>query len=278
MPTSPPTVVRKRLGRKLRVHQGDQPNKAIAAALGWPESKYSRILSGHQRASIPDVRRLLDHLGVDEPEQEKLLTLAREAQRVGWWHQFSDVLPEDFSAFMDLENEASIISNFEESMIPGLLQTGDYARVLLRSGQVTDDEDDIERRLTARLGRQEIFDRKHPPQTRFVIGEAAIRQQIGGRKVLYNQLEHIMSIRDLLTVTVQVVPFVAGGHAATTSFAIFEFEDDPTVVYLDLIRSSVYVEKSQAVGGYVDAFQDARGVALSPKASADLIAEVMKEL
>lgn len=278
MPTSPPTVVRKRLGRKLRAHQGDQPNKAVAAALGWPESKYSRILSGHQRASIPDVRRLLDHLGVDEDEQEKLLTLTREAQRVGWWHQFSDVLPEDFGAFMDLEYEAAIISEFTESVVPGLLQTEAYARTLLRSGQVSDNEEDIERRLTARLGRATIFNRKHPPQARFVVGEAAIRQQIGGRKVLLQQLEHLLEVSDMLTLTFQVVPFTAGGHAATTGFVIFEFEDDPTVVYLDLIRSSVYVEKPSAVGGYVDAFQDARGVALSPKASRELTLEVMKEL
>lgn len=278
MANSSPTVRRKRLGRTLRQHRADRKASDVAAAMGWSEAKFSRIETGHQQVKHTEVRRLLDHYDVTGEGRAALMALARDAQQIGWWHEYSDVLPEGFSAFLDLEHEASSISNYEEILIPGLLQTEDYARALLRTGQVTDNDDDVERRLEARTGRQDILRREHPPQMRFVVSEAAIRQQVGGPAVLRAQLARLLELGEMLTVTLQVVPFTTNGHAATTSFVIFEFTDDPTVVYLDLIRSSLYVEKPAAISGYVDALADDRGEALSPKASDGLIAQIMKEL
>lgn len=279
MAASQSTVRRKRLGRQLQALRGDQRAEDIGAELGWSQTKVSRIERGKQNASPPDVRRLLDLYGVTGTERDGLVALAREAQQQGWWHQYSRVLPQAFGSFIDLESEAATISNFEESSVPGLLQTEEYTRAVLRSPArepVKDDE--IDRQVDTRIGRQEILRRDRPPRLYYVLDEGVIRRQVGSRDTLRGQLKRLLDAADMLTVTIQVFPYAAGGHYSPTSFVLFDFDGDPPVVYASLLGSSVYVEKPAAISAYRDAFSEERAAALSPAATIDLIAAQLKEL
>lgn len=281
MPTIQPTVRRRRLGRKLRAARDATGLGAedVAARFNWSQSKVSRIEVGRQKAKPPDVRRLLDLYEVTGDEREALVTLAREAQQEGWWHQYSRVLPEDFGSFIDLEHEAAFIGWVEQNSVPGLIQTEDYVRAQLRTGDEATDDDDVERRVDARMGRQTILRRDRPPKLQFVIDEGVTRRLVGGRTVMRAQLQRLLDVADMLNVSLQVMSFEAGAHHSPGSFVLFDFEDDdPSVVYASLLGSSVYVEKVRAIAMYRAAFIDERAASLSPAASVDRIAAVMKEL
>lgn len=251
----------------------------MARALGWHPSKLSRIEHGETRTTTTDVRKLLDLYDADEQERTGLVALTREAGLPGWWHEYNSVLPRDFGSFIDLEREATVISTYETADVPGLLQTEPYARAQLRAGRFTDSDEEIERRVEARMARQELLNRRHPPRMRFVMNEGAVRRLVGGAKVMRGQLARLIEIGGSLMTSVAVVPYVAGAHAATVSFALFDFDgDDPPIVYSELLGSSVYVEKPEAVTLYRAAFDDVLAAALSPVESAALMADIEKEL
>lgn len=287
MPTTTfSTVVRRRLGRRLRAHRADRLLDDVGTAMKerdpggrWSTSKISRLENGTNKPSSSDVRRLLDYYDVADEDRPAMMALCREAQQLGWYHEYNDVLPEGFGAFVDLEQHATLINTWEESRIPGLLQTETYARCQLRSGLISDEEE-IDRRIEARMARQEIFTRAPcPPRMRFVFGEAAIHQQVGCAEVMHRQLAQLLDISDRLTVSLGVVPFSAGPHAAMVGFTLFEFdaEEDPPTGYVELLTGSVYVERSDSVAMYRAAFENASAAALSPAESARLIEAKMKE-
>lgn len=240
----------------------------------WSKSKLSRLETGMSKPSSTDIGRLLDYYGVsrDSGERRELMALCREAQQLGWYHEYTDVLPERFNEFIDQEEQAAAIDTWEEARLPGLLQTSDYARAQLRGGLIVDEEE-IERRVEARIARQEIFERTPAPRMRFVVGEAAIRQQVGGPGVMHEQLKHLLKVADRLGVSLGVVPFTAGPHAAIVSFTLFDFdaEEDPPTAYVELLTGSVYVEKPEGVAMYRAAFDSVNAAALSPAESVKLI-------
>lgn len=251
----------------------------MAGALGWSPSKVSRIEHGSVKATTTDIRRLLDLYEVAAGDRPALLALARQGAQLGWWHEYSDVLPEAFGSFVDLEAEASAISNYEQSDIPGLLQTEDYARAQLRAGQFTDSDAEIERRVEARIARQDLLYREHPPRLVFVLDESAVRRLVGGAEVMRKQLQQLIDFSSMLTVMIGVVPYSAGAHAAPISFALFDFDgEDPTVVYCGLLGGSLYVEKPEAIAMYRAAFEAVLAAACSPAESARLLATIAKEM
>src|SRR6516165_3868846 len=235
-PGSGPTVLRILLGsqlRRLREARGitrDDAGYTIRAS----GSKISRMELGRVSFKERDVQDLLNLYGVDEEEAQSLVALARQANSPGWWHKYGDVLPDWFGVYVGLEEAASLIWLYEVQFIPGLLQTADYARAVIRLGQPSATPAEVERRVGLRLARQELLTKPGGPRLWAIVDEAALRRPIGGEEVMREQLERLIEATQEPNITLQVVPFRSGGHAAEAgAFTIMRFPevDLPDVVY-----------------------------------------------
>jgi transcriptional regulator with XRE-family HTH domain len=282
-PGSGPTVLRILLGaqlRRLREVNGitrEQAGYMIRAS----ESKISRMELGRVGFKERDVVDLLALYGVTgSKEQEALIALARQANAPGWWHRYGDVLPGWFQSYVGLEAAASLIRTYEVQFVPGLLQTEDYARAVVRLGHANSPTAEIERRVRLRTTRQQILTRPRPVHLWAVVDEAALRRAIGGRDVMRAQLEHLTSVTQLPSVTLQIVPFGAGGHAAAGgAFSILRFPDQelPDVVYTEQLTSALYLDKREDVDRYLDAMERLCIEAEPPAASPDLLTAILND-
>jgi hypothetical protein len=190
-------------------------------------------------------------------EREALLSLAREANTPGWWQGYSDILPHWLEPYFGLEAAASFIRNFELQFIPGLLQTEGYARALIRLGNAPS-EDDVVRRVEARLSRQEILRRATPPRLWAVIDESALCRPIGGRTVMRDQVRQLIEMCDHPFVTLQILPFQAGAHPAMGGpFTILRFSEPDLrdVVYIEQLTSALYLDKPTEVDSYLEVME-----------------------
>jgi hypothetical protein len=203
-----------------------------------------------------DVADLLTLYGItEEAERAPLLALVREANQLGWWYSFSDVLPGWFESFIGLETAATLIRTYEIQFIPGLLQTEDYARAVIAQGACRGGVSDetVERRVGVRMSRQKILDRPDPPRLWAVVDEAAIRRRIGGPAVMRAQLQHLIAVTEKPNLAVQVMPFTFGGHVAEGgAFSVLRFPepDVPDVVYLEHLSGAAYLERKEDVEYY----------------------------
>lgn len=274
------TVTSRRLGRRLAALRGKRDAREVAAEMGWDPSFLSKVEHGERRIKPADLRALLTLYEASDHERRGLVALNSETTGPNWLHEYSAALPEDFGAFLDLERHATVISEYSQLHVPGLLQTAEFARAQMRQTDMTvDSDDEIESRVEARLARQKILDRTHPPRIRWVLEEAVLRRQVGSRQVMRDQLTHILEVSDRLTNSLVVVRYNAGAHAAHTSFVLFELDhDDPPVAYHELLTGSVYLDKTETVAKYMTAFESALTAALSPSQSMQFIAAVRKEL
>jgi transcriptional regulator with XRE-family HTH domain len=246
----------------------------VARQLEWSTSTVFRIETGRSRPQPGNVRVLLDLYGVTGPERDGLIQLAREARQPGWWHSFRDVLPNPYEVYIGLESGAASIRNFEPTVIPGLLQTEEYAREMFRNGPRELDQDDIERRVQVRLERQRILAREDRPRLWAVIDEAVIRRIVGDPAVMRGQLRHLAESAEQGKTTLQVVPFRAGAHAGTTGpFVILDFPEptDPAVVYVETLAGDIYLEERTDVTRYTIAFDRLLAAALHPDDSMRLV-------
>jgi transcriptional regulator with XRE-family HTH domain len=242
-----------------------------ARQLDMSKSNLSRIENAQIGIKPRDVRAALALYGLTGDEAESLIEVARGALLRGWWHRYSDVLPDWFEVYVGLEADAAALSTYESETVPGLLQVDEYARAMY---EITAGDDDVERKVSARMQRQELLRRRPPVVLSAVLNEAVLRRPIGGPAVMARQLDHLVRASELPNVTVQVLPFAAGGHPAmTTPYVIVEFAeaaDDP-VVYLDNLSHGQAFTDPEYVERYTLVHQKLRDSALSPEASAALI-------
>ena len=283
-PRGGPTVLRIMLGnqlRRLREAGGITPDEAGYEIRG-SRSKISRIEHGRVGFKERDVEDLLTLYGVtDEDLRASMLTLARQANTPGWWAKYNDVLPVWFEPYLGLETAASLIRSFELQFVHGLFQTEDYARAVTILGYGPGAIDEIERRVSVRVRRQAVLTSADPPRVWFVIDEAALRRPIGGRQVMRAQLKHLLEAATLPNVTIQVVPFRRGGHAAAGgSFTILRFAapDLPDVVYLEQLTSALYLEERRDVDHYMEVMNRLSAEAHTPVATTRFLQEILKEL
>lgn len=280
-----PAVRRRKLGAELRaLRTGTGLTSGEAARLvGWHQSKVSRIETGASGVKPADVRLLLDAYGVrDARLREVLLALAGSdgAGRHHWWHAYRGVLPPAYRDFISLESQASAMRTLETSVVPGLLQTPEYARAVTRAatGGTDDGTDDrIDALVAVRLARQEVLRADPPLRFSAVLDEAVLRREVGGPEVMRRQLERLVEAARLPQVTLQVLPFTAGEHVGVTGpFVIFSFSStsDLDVVVLDHLTSSLYLERKEDLQAYTEAFDTLRLHALSPEESLDHIAAI----
>lgn len=268
---------RRRLAAELRRMrtEAEMSITEVVAELGWQGSKLSRIENRQIGISTTDVRRLLNLYGVDDPQQmHRLVEMARRAKERGWWESYGATLPTETRTMIGIETEASLIRTYEQALIPGLLQTPDYAHAVIRAARPTDSQEVINERVEVRLARQALLEEKEAPQLWVVINEGAVRQGVGSRETMAAQLRSLTELHDRRNVVIQVLPFTAGEHPAMVgSFSIFTFpaEDETGTVYIETMNSALMLEKPLDLETYGDAFNHLRAAALSPRDSNDLI-------
>ncbi|GAA3501533.1 helix-turn-helix transcriptional regulator [Streptomyces prasinosporus] len=276
-----PAVRRRKLGaelRTLRTSAGLTSGEA-ARLVGWHQSKVSRIETGTSGVKPADVRLLLDAYEVADPQlRDLLLVLSGSGDGDGrhhWWHAYRGVLPPTYRDFISLESQASAMRTLETTVVPGLLQTPEYARAVTRAALEGASEERLDALVEVRLARQDVLRTDPPLELSAVLDEAVLRREVGGPGVMSRQLERLVEAARLPQVRLQVLPFSAGAHIGVTGpFVIFSFSrtSDLDVVVLDHLTSSLYLERKEDLRAYSEAFNALSIHALSPEDSLDFIA------
>ena len=277
-----PTVPRMLLGsllHRFREAAGITPDQA-GYEIRASRSKISRMENGRVRFKERDVTDLLKLYGItDEKTQAGMVALVHQANSPGWWSKYTDIMADWFEAYLGLEAASSVIRTFELQFVHGLFQTEAYARAVTLLGHTAAAADEIDRRVSMRLKRQDLLTGTGPPQVWSVIDEGALRRPVGGRTVMRAQLSRLLEVSDLRQVTVQVVPFARGGHAAAGgSFTILRFgePDVPDVVYIEQLTSALYLDKREDVDHYMEVMNHLSTEALTPASSARFVAEMIR--
>ena len=279
-----PTVLRIVLGtqlRKLREAKGisrEEAGEYIRAS----HAKISRLELGRVGLKERDVEDLLTLYGVtDDNERKVFLDLVNQARQPGWWHRYNDLLPNWFELYLRLEQESSYIRCFDHQTIPGLLQTEDYARNVIRFGHGSTTRDELERRVHLRLNRQKVLTQPGAPRFWAVVDEAALRRPIGGPETMRAQYKHILNMVEHPNITLQILPFERSGYAVLSgSFTILRFNhaDLPDLVYIEQLTSSVYHDKRNEVEPYLSHIERITIQALTPTESIKFLQQMIKEL
>ncbi|WLQ32453.1 helix-turn-helix transcriptional regulator [Streptomyces castrisilvae] len=280
-----PAVRRRKLGEELRSlrHASGLTSREAAGLLGWHQSKVSRIETGVSGVRPEDVQRLLDAYGMQDPKLREVLgALAGSAGGggAGWWHAYRGLIPPQYRDFISLESQARTARTLETSVVPGLLQTADYARAVTRASLDGLPTGQVDSLVEVRLTRQGVLRSDPPLRLSAVLDEAVLRREVGGRRVMREQLRHLARVSQLPHVRLQILPFSVGGYVSLTSpFVIFSFPtaSDLDVVVLDHLTSSLYLERKEDLAAYSSAFRTLQTHALSPEHSLDLIAAIDRD-
>jgi transcriptional regulator with XRE-family HTH domain len=277
-----PRVQRRRLSLELRRARDAVKFKQaeVAQAMDWSSSKLVRIERGDVNVSTNDLRALLDHYGVkDEMKVEELLELARSARGTSFYDQFSELLKPGFKEYLAYESSASVIRQYDPVIVPGLLQTEEYARGLFRGHRF--DPDRADRLWTLRQYRQLVHDRRQPPDMNFVLDEAALRRHVGRGHAMLHQLEQLKEMAKRRHITIQIIPFARGAHPGLDgNFIILEF-DDPSLdnlVHLESVNVVTVKDDIDLIGRYLDRFEILQEIALSPKESKDFLDQLIADM
>ncbi|GIF24893.1 transcriptional regulator [Paractinoplanes tereljensis] len=274
-----PTIRRRRLGVELRRHREEAgvTIDVVADRLGCSTSKVSRIETGHTSASPSDVQNILDIYGVGPAITAELVQIAREARQKGWWHPYSTVLT---GAYVGLETAARSIWSYEQQLVPGLLQSEEYAIALIRGARRDFTDQEIEQRVRVRMERQALLIQDDPIDLRVVLDEAVLSRPVGGDAVMRGQLQKLIEAARLPNVTLQILPFAVGAHAAMDgTFVILEFEEegDADVVFIDNATGGLFLEKTEELRKYTSIFDTLRAAALTAGESLEWIEMLVEE-
>jgi transcriptional regulator with XRE-family HTH domain len=284
------TVPRRQLGRYLRElrNQNGLTIKRAAAELEWSEVKIWRIETGQVAMRSLDVQGMCQFYGADAELTQALMGLAKETKARGWWHAYGDVIPEGFDVYIGLEEAAAAIDWYESDLIPGLLQTEDYARAVIKIDKPDVGSDEIDRRVQVRIGRQRLLTRaSFPTHLRIVLDETILRRPVGGPLVMSAQLRRLAEACELPNIALRVIPFSAGLHHGVTSgpFEILRFpsngdgrDSEPPTVFADGFTGDLYLDKPAEVDHHAAAFTGIWAAALEERVSQVVIQQAAKEL
>lgn len=250
----------------------------VAGRMECSASKISRTENAQVSPTARDVRFMLQIYGVHPDKCEELVQIAREARQKGWWYPYNDVA---LGPYIGLEAAADTIAAYEALLVPGLLQTREYARAAIRAARPDLAPEEIERRVHLRLARQQLLTGTDAPELWLVLDEAVLHRWVGGREIMRDQLTQLTAVAESTNVTLQVVPFDTGEHAGMDgAFVILGFPDpeDPDVVYLDNATGGLYLETDQELRRYKLMFDHLRAAALKPDDALQRIVTQIKEL
>jgi transcriptional regulator with XRE-family HTH domain len=280
MPHREPTIRSRELGDGLRqaLEQAGLNGKQVAKLLSWSPSFVSLLLSGKRGTSEVDIAAFLGVCRVKSPERDRLLALCREQDNPGWLQRHGSRLPKQLMTLIDHENKAVAISDFQPMVVPGLLQTAEYARALIReTGNAPPGE--VDDRVAARLARQSLFSRDRPARFTFYMHEFALRLPVGGPAVMAEQLEHLLRMSRRSYLTLRVLPAALGGHAGIAGqFKLMEFAEFKPVVYLDSETASLFLENPEEIAAYRRILGTLADTALGEGQSREVIAALATEL
>jgi transcriptional regulator with XRE-family HTH domain len=268
----PTSTARRELGDELRRLRGERRGADVATVLGWSESKLSRIETARTGISEADLDRLLATYDVRD---ERLRDLARRGRARAWWTPYRSSVPDPYDEYVALEAEAVVMAEWEAQVVPGLLQTDEYARAVIEAGADIADVDTAHRRLALRMARQAVLNRDEPPALCAVLDESVLCREIGGREVLDRQLQHLFDVSHRPGVELLVLPFDSGAHAALTeSFVIFDFATGSRspVVHSESLTGGQFRTRPAEVLLYRQAFEDLRRRALPVDVTRSVIA------
>jgi hypothetical protein len=277
-----PTLRRRELAMRLRDLRATSERNIedVAAEMLCSPTKISRIETAQRAASPRDVRDLCRIYGTTDDVRDELMRLARESRQRGWWQEFTDV-PPHYATYVGLETDAISMRNYESVVIPGLLQTEDYATAVVRGGAISPPAAYVAERVDVRLRRQERLGGTNPLDFWAILDESALRRLIGGPIVMAAQLHHLIDTIERPNITFQVVPRSVGSYAGmeASSFVVLSFAgqlDD--VVYIEGIVGSIFVERDSEVRRIDGLFDRLRAVALSPADSRELVRQIAEDL
>jgi transcriptional regulator with XRE-family HTH domain len=284
MPRTPgPTIRRWQLGNELREAReaAHVTSRAAAREIEVQPSTLSKIEGGKQAIKGTYVKLLAPLYGIGPAERERLLVLAEEANVPGWWVSYGKLVPDWFRLFLGYESDASELRTYESELVPGLLQTPDYARAVALASKPDSTVAELDKQVELRRQRQQRIVNDDPPTMHAVLNEAVLLRKVGGAEVMRNQLEHLVMLAKLPHLTLQVLPFDAGAHPAMTApFLMLGFADVPSMntVYLENGRGSLYLEKPADLERYRAMFEQLTRLALRPQASVKTLATVASHL
>ena len=272
------TVRQRELGRRLRQlrYQHGLTVEDVAGQLLCSATKVSRLETGMRRPSLRDVRDLCALYDLDDQTSTELMNLARGAREQGWWTQYVDV---SFEPYIGLEAEATAITCYSMYYVPGLLQTEEYARALIKAFAPRIEPEVYEQRVEVRLRRQQLLEQDNRPRYRVLLDEAVLHRRVGGAQVMYAQLSKILEAEKKDQAAVQIIPFDIGAHAAQDSnFVLLEF-DEPSVspvIYVEGLTGSRYIDREADVDRYRETVERLRDSALNQHESKHRLNELRR--
>jgi transcriptional regulator with XRE-family HTH domain len=282
VPRNGPTLRAQWLGQQLRELRdaNELTLKQVADYLQCDPSTLSRFESAEYPIRRPYVMALLDLYGVSEQRRrDALMRLSEEVWQKGWWDGYANDVDRRFIDYVWLESRAREIRTFDDTLLPGLLQTPGYARAAIQAAEPHSTAEQAERGVELRMTRQQVLTSDDPPCLRAILDEALLHRQVGGPAVLHEQLTRLTERAQLVNVDIRVLPFRAGAHASPTgAFKIFTMADPyPDVAYAETLAGSVYVETPGA-DRFAQAYDRLHHTALEPDESADLISALAEEM
>ncbi|MFE9874364.1 helix-turn-helix domain-containing protein [Micromonospora sp. NPDC005686] len=275
----PPTVRLRRLAaelRSLRTAAGLTRDE-VSEQTGINPATLYRIETAKVRPQRRTLMAMLDKYGVtDEDKRSELIALSRQAAQLGWLQAYESELPELYTTYISFEAEARSVRNYESLFVPGLLQTENYARAVIRGVLPLATDADVQARVEARMQRQESLRKTEPLRLWAILDEAVLHRLTGGPAVMAQQLDALVTAAGQPHVTLQVIPFTTGAHAGMPgSFVVMDFPDpaDPALVYVDSMAGDLFLEREADVRRYTSTFEHLRATALDPTSSIKLIQE-----
>lgn len=274
-----PTLRRLELGTLLKALRNERglTVEQTGEQLGFSPSKVSRLENGLRGASARDIRDLCDLYDVQGERRQQLLDLAAAGKQQAWWQSRNLA----YSNYVGLEDAAAVIRDFGLGVVPGLLQTADYARAVMTARIPRLSAEDIDQRVAARMERQRLLTAETPPQFDAVLDEAVLHRVAGSRRVMQAQMNRLLEVSDLPKVDIRVLPYDAGIPPVVTSkFILLSFDESavPGVVFVEMHTGDLYLGPADGLADYEQAFHAIHTMAATPSKTRQIIAGISAEL
>ncbi|MFJ9029431.1 helix-turn-helix domain-containing protein [Streptomyces sp. NPDC102274] len=281
-PGTAPTVLRIVLGKRLGAlrEKAGVSREAAAKVLDVAPLTIRRMENSEVSLKLPYVLLLLQAYGATESEAEEFAELVKVANKPGWWHRYRDALPGWFSVYISLEDQASLIRTYEPHYVPGLLQTEEYARGVLRAGAHRNAEE-LERRVALRIKRQQLLAKADAPFLWILMEEAVLRRPVGNPDVMRAQVDRLLEATAIPNVTLQIMPFAIGPHlGAFGPFHLFRFDipELPDVVYTENLTGAVYMDQRPDIAAYLEVLDNMSARAAPVDETRAFLLGIRKEL
>lgn len=275
-------IRRRRIGQLLRRYReaAGLTTGQVGKELDCSDSKISRVETAKSPPQRRDVRDMLNLYDVTDGQRQEVMDLLRDAGKPGWWDEYADTLPRKYSTFIGYEQDAAVCRTYEPLVVPGLLQTEDYARATIRKTMPDATPEDIEARVQVRMRRQEVLTKERPLRLRTVISELVLRQQVGTPEIMHAQYQRLIEAAGMTNVSLQVHTFNGPLACTTGPFIMIEFRDraDKGAIYLENAAGDLYLEKPHQLERYTIVFEELCADALGADDTVEFVEKLDRQI